>query len=395
MKQGWRWFGPNSPVTLDEVRQTGATNIVSSLHEVPIGRAWTQAEVRERQSLIEATPVSRSSLTWSVVESIPIPDAVKRKGKAAKAEIEAWIASLEAVAACGIPVVCYNFMPVVDWTRTELDHEIATGATAMRFDHERFAAFELFVLQRPTAARDYSPSDQARARVVFDGMSEAEIAEITRVITSALPGSTTEPLTIPEFRDKLLAYAEIDAKVLRRHLVEFMQAVTPAAEARGVKLTLHPDDPPRPLFGLPRVASTAEDYAALFDAVPSAANGMCFCTGSLGVRADNDLPAIARRFASRIHFAHLRATKREGDGRSFHESAHLEGDVDMVAVLRELVAEDRKRDDGSAIIFRSDHGHRMLDDLNKTVTPGYPAIGRMRGLAELRGILHALGSVPT
>jgi mannonate dehydratase len=395
VKQGWRWFGPNSPVTLDEVRQAGATNIVSSLHEVPIGRAWTEAEVRERQSLIETTPAGRSSLTWSVVESIPIPDAVKRKGKAAKAEIEAWIASLEAVAACGIPVICYNFMPVVDWTRTELDHEIATGATAMRFDHERFAAFELFILQRPTAIQDHSTEDQARARIVFDSMSEAEIAEITRVITSALPGSTTEPLTIPEFRDKLLAYAEIDANVLRQHLIEFMQAVTPAAEARGVKLTLHPDDPPRPLFGLPRVASTTEDYAALFDAVPSAANGMCFCTGSLGVRADNDLPAIARRFASRIHFAHLRATRREGDGRSFHESAHLEGDVDMVAVLRELVAEDRKRDEKTAIIFRSDHGHRMLDDLGKTVTPGYPAIGRMRGLAELRGILCALGSVPT
>jgi mannonate dehydratase len=286
-------------------------------------------------------------------------------------------------------------MPVVDWTRTDLDYEIATGATAMRFDHERFAAFELFVLQRPSARQDYSPADQARARAVFDAMSEAEIAEITRVITSALPGSTTEPLTIPEFRDKLSAYAEIDARVLRRHLVEFLEAVTPAAEARGVKLTLHPDDPPRPLFGLPRVASTAEDFAALFDAVPSAANGMCYCTGSLGVRADNDLPAIARRFASRIHFAHLRATKREGDGRSFHESAHLEGDVDMVAVLRELVTEDRKRGEKDAIIFRSDHGHRMLDDVNKTVTPGYPAIGRLRGLAELRGILYALGSAPS
>lgn len=394
MKQGWRWFGPASPVTLDEVRQTGATNIVSSLHDVPIGRAWTEAEVRERQSLIEITPPGRSKLTWSVIESIPIPDAVKRKGKGAKQEIEAWIASLEAVAACDIPIICYNFMPVVDWTRTELDHVTPTGATAMRFDHERFAAFDLFVLRRPAAVQDYGPEDTARARTVFESMTEDEIAEITRIITSALPGSTTEPLTIPEFRDKLLAYAEIDAKTLRRHLIEFLEAVTPAAEARGVKLTLHPDDPPRPLFGLPRIASTAKDYAALFDAVPSAANGMCYCTGSLGVRADNDLPAIARRFASRIHFAHLRATKREGDGRSFHESAHLEGNVDMVAVLRELIAEDRRRNEKDSIVFRSDHGHRMLDDLHKTVTPGYPAIGRMRGLAELRGILYALGSVP-
>jgi mannonate dehydratase len=394
LRQGWRWFGPEAPVTLDEVRQTGATNIVSSLHQVPIGRVWTEAEVAERKSLIETTPAGRSPLTWSVVESIPIPDAVKRMGGKAKAEIEAWIASLEAVAACDIPIVCYNFMPVVDWTRTELDYEIETGATAMRFDHERFAAFDLHVLQRAAAEAEYSAQDRARARAVYEAMSEAEIAEITRIITSALPGSTTEPMTVPGFRDKLAQYTGIDAAKLRQHLIEFLEAVTPAAEARGVKLTLHPDDPPRPLFGLPRIASAADDYAALFDAVPSPANGMCYCTGSLGVRADNDLPAIARRFAERIHFVHLRATKREGDGRSFHESAHLEGDVDMVAVLKELVAEDRKRDAASQMVFRSDHGHRMLDDLNKTVTPGYPAIGRMRGLAELRGILYALGAVP-
>jgi mannonate dehydratase len=265
----------------------------------------------------------------------------------------------------------------------------------MRFDHEKFAAFELFVLQRAGAKEQYSAEDAARAREVFDTMSESEIAEITRIITSALPGSTTEPLTIPQFREKLAAYAGIDAPRLRQHLIEFLQAVTPAAEARGVKLTLHPDDPPRSLFGLPRIASTADDYAALFDAVPSKANGMCYCTGSLGVRADNDLAAIARRFAARIHFAHLRATRREGDGRTFHESAHLEGDVDMVAVLKELVAEDRRRQADETIVFRSDHGHRMLDDLNKNVTPGYPAIGRLRGLAELRGILHALGAAPS
>ncbi len=395
MRQGWRWFGPEAPVTLDEVRQTGATNIVSSLHQVPIGRAWTETEVRERQALIETTPAGRSQLTWSVVESIPIPDAVKRRGGQAKAEIEAWIASLEAVAACGIPIVCYNFMPVVDWTRTDLDYVTPTGATAMRFDHERFAAFELFVLERPGAAEEYSEEDKTRAKAVYESMTEAEIAEVTRIITSALPGSTTEPLTIPAFREKLVAYQGIDAKKLRQHLIEFLEAVVPVAEARGVKLTLHPDDPPRSLFGLPRIASTAEDYAALFDAVPAAANGMCYCTGSLGVRAGNDLPAIARRFASRIYFAHLRATTREGDGRTFHESAHLEGDVNMVSVLKELVAEDRRRSADQSIVFRSDHGHRMLDDLQKNVTPGYPAIGRLRGLAELRGILHALDAPPT
>ncbi len=394
MRQGWRWFGPDAPVTLDDVRQTGATNIVSALHQVPIGRAWTEGEVRQRQALIETTPAGRSPLTWSVVESIPIPDAVKRTGGKAKAEIAAWIASLEAVAACGIKIICYNFMPVVDWTRTELDFVTPTGATAMRFDHERFAAFDLFVLNRPGVENDYSEADRARAKAVHDSMTEAEMAEITRIITSALPGSTTEPMTVPGFREKLAAYDCVDAKHLRQNLIEFLKAVTPAAEALDVKLTLHPDDPPRPLFGLPRIASTADDYAALFDAVPSAANGMCFCTGSLGVRADNDLPGIARRFASRIHFAHLRATTREGDGRSFHESAHLDGDVDMVAVLKELVAEDRRRSPQHTIVFRSDHGHRMLDDLEKTVTPGYPAIGRLRGLAELRGILHALDARP-
>jgi mannonate dehydratase len=394
MRQGWRWFGPDAAVPLDAVRQAGATNIVSALHEVPIGRAWTEAEVAERRNLIETTPPGRTPLTWSVVESIPIPDAVKRKGGAAKAEIEAWIASLEAVAASDIRIVCYNFMPVVDWTRTELDFVTPTGATAMRFDQERFAAFDLFILEREGAEADYTPQERERARAVRSAMSDGEVAEIVRIITSALPGSTTEPMTLPGFRDRLAAYKGIDAERFRRNLIEFLEAVTPVAESLGVKLTLHPDDPPRPLFGLPRIASTEADYAALFDAVPSPANGICLCTGSLGVRAGNDLPAMARRFASRIHFAHLRATKREADPRSFHESDHLGGDVDMVAVLKELVAEDRRRTPGETIVFRSDHGHRMLDDLAKDVTPGYPAIGRLRGLAELRGILCALDARP-
>ncbi|MDN5926827.1 MAG: mannonate dehydratase [Hyphomicrobiales bacterium] len=394
MRQGWRWFGPGAAVPLDAVRQSGATNIVSALHEVPIGRAWTKEEVAERRNLIETTPPGRTPLTWSVVESIPIPDAVKRKGAAAKVEIEAWIASLEAAAASGIRIICYNFMPVVDWTRTELDFVTPTGATAMRFDQERFAAFDLFILEREGAQADYTPQERERARAVRSAMSDEEVAEIVRIITSALPGSTTEPMTLPGFRDRLAAYRDIDAARFRRNLVEFLEAVMPAAEARGVKLTLHPDDPPRPLFGLPRIASTEADYAALFDAVPSPANGICLCTGSLGVRAGNDLPAMARRFASRIHFAHLRATKREADPRTFHESDHLGGDVDMVAVLKELVAEDRRRAPDETIVFRSDHGHRMLDDLDKEVTPGYPAIGRLRGLAELRGILIALGAPP-
>ncbi|RYC30580.1 mannonate dehydratase [Lichenibacterium minor] len=392
MRQGWRWYGPDAFVSLDDVRQAGATDIVSALHAVPIGEAWSRAAVAERKQLIEATPPGRTPLRWSCVESIPIPDAVKRRGGAAKAEIESWIASLEAVADCEIDTICYNFMPVVDWTRTDIDHVLPTGATAMRFDQDRFAAFDLHILRRPGAEADYSEADRARARAAFDAMPDEGVAELTRTIASALPGSTTEPMTVDGFRDKLDQYREVDAARLRRHLIEFLAAVTPAAEARGVTLTLHPDDPPRPLFGLPRVASTGDDYAALFEAVPSRANGMCFCTGSLGVRADNDLPAIARRFADRIGFAHLRATKREADPRSFHESDHLDGDVDMVAVLRELVAAEGRR--GGPILFRPDHGHRMLDDLAKPVSPGYPAIGRLKGLAELRGILHAIGAKP-
>lgn len=390
MRQAWRWFGPKAGVPLDAVRQAGATDIVSALHEVPIGEAWTDEQVHARKSLIEDTPADRRPLVWSVVESVPIPDAVKRTGKAAKQEIAAWIASMEALARNDIRVICYNFMPVVDWCRTDLDYVTSTGATAMRFDHAAIAAFDLHILQRNGAAAEYSEEDQAIARHAFDAMDEKQIADLTHNIASALPGSTTEPLTIPAFRDKLEAYAGIDAPRLRQNLIEFLEAVTPVADDLGVRLTLHPDDPPRPLFGLPRIASTEADYAALFDAVPSPANGMCFCTGSLGVRADNDLPAMAERFASRIHFSHLRSTTREGDGRSFHEAAHLEGDVDMVAVLRKLLAEDRKRNKTDSIIFRSDHGHRMLDDLHKVVTPGYPVIGRLRGLAELRGIIHAL-----
>lgn len=393
MREGWRWFGPEADVGLDEVRQAGATDIVSALHQMPIGAVWTDAAVAERKNFIETTPPGRVPLSWSVVESIPIPDVVKRKGGAAKAEIEIWIASLEAVAGAGIKTICYNFMPVVDWCRTDLDYETPTGSTAMRFDQQKFAVFELCILERPGAARDYSEDEQIAARAIFERMSQDEIAALTANIASALPGSTTEPLTIPAFRDKLEQYRDVDSIRLRQHLIEFLDAVVPVAEARGVTLTLHPDDPPRPLFGLPRIASTADDYAALFDAVPSVANGMCFCSGSLGVRADNDLVAIVRRFAPRIGFAHLRSTKRETDPRSFHEAAHLEGDVDMVGVLAELVAEDRKREPGSSIVFRPDHGQKMVGDFGRKGAPGYPVTGRLRGLAELRGIITAIDAL--
>lgn len=389
MRQGWRWFGPKDPVSLDDVRQAGAREVVSSLHHLPIGAAWSAADVAAHKALIENAPQGRTSLRWSVIESIPIPDDVKRTGTAAKASIEAWIASLEAAAANDIRVICYNFMPVVDWARTDLDWPLPNGAKALRFDNDRFAAFELFILEREGAERDFDEATRVRARLAFEAMDQGAIDYLIHVIASALPGSTTEPMTIPAFRERLKQYRGIDHARLRQHLVQFLEAVTPHAERLGVKLTLHPDDPPRPLFGLPRVASTAADYAALFDAVPSPANGMCFCTGSLGVRADNDLPAMVRQFAPRIHFAHLRATRREVDG-SFHESDHLDGDIDMVRIVMALMEQNRTRSAENAIIMRPDHGHRMLDDLGRSVTPGYSAIGRLKGLAELRGIMRTV-----
>jgi mannonate dehydratase len=389
MRQAWRWFGPDDPVSLDDIRQAGATDIVHALHHVPPGVAWTRADVAARKNLIDTAPAGRSKLTWSVVESIPVPDDVKRLGAGARQSIDAWIASLEAVAAAGIKTVCYNFMPIVDWTRTDLDWVLPDGATALRFDQNRFAAFDLYVLKRPNAAADYSERQQQQARATLDAMSPADIDTLTRTIAAGLPGGTTDALDLVSFRERLAAYSGIDAGVLRAHLVQFLQAVTPKAESLGVKLTLHPDDPPRPLFGLPRIASTAEDYQALFDAVPSPANGMCYCTGSLGISAQADLPRMARQFAKRIHFAHLRSTWREDDG-SFFEADHLDGNFDMIAVLVELLAEDRTRAADADIPFRPDHGHRMLDDLKKRTNPGYSAIGRLKGLAELRGAMRAL-----
>lgn len=392
MRQAWRWFGPDDPVTLDHVRQAGATDIVSALHHVPPGEAWTRAEVERHRTLIEGTPPGRTALAWSVVESIPVPDDVKRLGRGATRSIEAWGASLEAVAAVGPRIVCYNFMPVLDWTRTDLDWPLPTGATALRFDQARFAAFDLHVLKRAGAEADYDEATRSRAKAVAASLTDEESRTLTCTIAAGLPGGTTEALDLEGFRERLSAYSDITSDRLRANLIAFLEAVTPVAERLGVKLTLHPDDPPRPLFGLPRIASTADDYDSLFRAVPSPSNGMCFCTGSLGVRADNDLPSMVRQFADRIHFTHLRATKRDTDGLSFHEADHLDGDVDMVAVIAALLAEDRRRPRDSTIPFRPDHGHRMLDDLdpNRRVNPGYTAIGRLKGLAELRGVMRAL-----
>jgi mannonate dehydratase len=389
MRQSWRWFGPQDPVSLDHVRQAGAHEIVSALHHFKPGQVWTAEAVGERKAMIEQHNKDRTPLHWTIVESIPIPDDVRRLGKGAKESIQGWIESMQAVAAHDIKTICYNFMPVVDWCRTDIDWPLPTGATAMRFDADRFAAFDLFILERPNAAKDYDAAQLERAKALYATFSQADIDTLIVNIASALPGSTTDPLSIPAFRARLETYHHIDAPRLRQHLVEFLEAVTPVAESLGVTLTLHPDDPPRPLFGLPRIASTAADYQAIFDAVKSPANGMCFCTGSLGVRADNDLVAMVKQFAERIHFVHLRATLREADG-SFFESDHLDGDVDMVGVVKALMDVNQTRSVEDRIPFRPDHGHRMLDDLNKTVTPGYAGIGRLKGLAELRGIMRAV-----
>ncbi len=388
MLQAWRWYGPGDPVSLDDVRQAGATDIVTALHELPPGAEWTKAAVAARKRLIEEAP-GASPLRWSVVESIPVPDDVKRLGAAATTSIDVWIASLEAVAAGGVGTICYNFMPVVDWTRTDLEWRLPNGAQALRFDQARLAAFDVHILQRQSAEADYSVETLQRARRLFETFTPDEVGRLTANIIAGLPGATSDSLDLKGMREKLAAYAKVDAGRLRGNLIAFIERVAPVAEALGVKLTLHPDDPPRPLFGLPRIASTMQDYQALFDAAPSRANGVCFCTGSLGVSTANDLPAMARRFASRIHFAHLRSTRREPDG-SFTESDHLDGDFDMIAVLRELLAEDRRRPQAEKIPFRPDHGHRMLDDLEKKTNPGYSAIGRLKGLAELRGAIKAL-----
>ncbi len=391
MLEAWRWYGPKDPVSLDDVRQAGATDIVTALHDFAPGETWTRDAVRARKALIEETPPHRTPLRWSVVESIPVPDDVKRLGGDAKGSIESWVASLEAVAAEGLRIVCYNFMPVLDWTRTDLDWPLPTGATALRFDQPRFAAFDIHVLRRPGAEAGYSEAVRRDAALLADAMTEDETRSLTATIAAGLPGTTSEALDLAGLSARLEAYRNVDAAKLRANLVAFLRAVTPAAEKLGVRLTLHPDDPPRPLFGLPRIASSKADYAALFDAVPSPANGMCFCTGSLGVAAVNELPAMVRTFASRIHFVHLRSTRREPDG-SFYEADHLGGDVDMVAVIRELLTEDRRRPEGMKVPFRPDHGHKMLDDRFKRTNPGYSAIGRLKGLAELRGVIRALSA---
>ncbi|MGM8851473.1 mannonate dehydratase [Salinicola halophyticus] len=386
MEHTWRWFGPADPITLGEIRQAGATGIVTALHEIPNGEIWPVAAIAERKRLIES-----AGLTWSVVESVPIHEAIKQGLPAAESYIDNYRQTLANLGQCGIDVVCYNFMPILDWTRTDLAWPLPNGGTALRFDQTAFAAFDLFLLEREGAATDYSETERDAASAYLETLDAAARTQLVDTVIAGLPG-TEEHYTLEDFRQALDAYREIDAERLRANLTTFLRAIVPTAEEAGVRLAIHPDDPPRELLGLPRVVSTAEDAQYVLDSVPSPANGLTFCTGSYGVREDNDLVAMAQRFAPHIHFVHLRATRREANPLSFHEAEHLDGDVDMIGVIGALVREQRRRqrEGGNRLPMRPDHGHHLLDDLTRASRPGYPLIGRLKGLAELRGVECAI-----
>jgi mannonate dehydratase len=386
MEQSWRWFGPRDKVSLSDASQAGVETIVTALHDVPIGEVWPVEAIQERQALVRA-----AGLEWTVVESLDVSERVKLREPGFQRDIDNYIQSLRNLAECGIRVVAYNLMPVFTWMRTELDYPLPTGATATRFHATAFAAFDVYILKRKGAEEEWGEERCRRAHGFLQSLSEAEKDRFSATILQGLPGGCGD-FTMEEARRGIESYAGLDCAAFRANAAEFLRAVCPVAEDLGVRLAVHPDDPPRTLFGLPRIVSTEEDIAWLLDQWKGEANGVTFCTGALGVRADNDLLAMTRRFASRIWFAHLRSTQREEDEMSFFEAAHLEGDTDLVGIVAELVLEERRRKqagDTRALPFRPDHGQQLLNDRERRAQAGYPAIGRLRGLAELRGVMRA------